>query len=265
MSSTSDELDATSLFEGASGIEIARMVGGSALVLLGIVSRGWIGLGLAAIGGAVALTSPARERLLPRLTRHDSPGEHAMTVDALATVTIDASPEALYDRWRDLPGLPSIHRHVLAVEDLGSGRSRWQVRGPGKRVLQWDAELLHEEPGHRLTWRSLPGGDLDHEGEVTFQEVPGGRGTVVTVGLRYAPPGARFGAALAGLMGHAPNRTLREDLRRFKQLVETGEIATTEGQPSGRTAPAGQGLKLGQQVADALDILIHPLHPEVRP
>jgi uncharacterized membrane protein len=100
--------------------------------------------------------------------------------------------------------------------------------------VEWDAELLEDVPNRRLTWRSLPGSDVDHRGSVEFTPAPGNRGTEVHVRLEYHRPGGRAGEALALAFFQHPEQQIREDLRRFKALVETGELPTTEGQPTGR-------------------------------
>jgi hypothetical protein len=100
--------------------------------------------------------------------------------------------------------------------------------------VEWDAEITEERPNETIAWRSLPGSPLHTQGRVRFRAAPGNRGTVVTVHMRYEPPGGKVGAALAWLFGRSAEQEVREDLRRFKRLMETGEIPTTRGQPSGR-------------------------------
>src|SRR5690606_30910602 len=119
-----------------------------------------------------------------------------------------------------------------------------------------------DEPGRRIAWRSLPGGDLDHEGEVRFQPSAGDRGTVVSVYMAYAPPGGKLGAVVAGILGREPRQTLREDLRRLKMLVETGEIATTEGQPAGRRHGAGRAGTLPQHLSETAKIVRRPFQSQ---
>jgi uncharacterized membrane protein len=147
--------------------------------------------------------------------------------------TIMKSPEELYRFWRDLSNLPRFMRNVRSVESDGP-RSHWVVGGPGDRTYEWDAEIVRDEPGRVISWRTVGDADVRHAGVVSFREATGGRGTVVDVELEYDPPGGAAGAALARLFGTKPREDVREDLRRFKQLVETGEIPTIRGQAAAR-------------------------------
>jgi uncharacterized membrane protein len=108
------------------------------------------------------------------------------------------------------------------------------AEGPAGTRLEWDAEIVEDRPGTLIAWRSREGAQVPNAGGVRFEPAPGGRGTRVTAELTYQPPGGHAGALVAKVLGRDPALQLREALRRFKQLMETGEIATTEGQPSGR-------------------------------
>jgi uncharacterized membrane protein len=116
--------------------------------------------------------------------------------------------------------------------------SHWVAHGPAGTTVTWDAEVIDDRPDDLIAWRSLAGADVDHAGSVRFEEAPGGRGTFVRVCMVYHPPGGALGAVVAPLFGTDPGRHLHEGLRRFKQLMEAGEMATTSGQPSARI---GQG------------------------
>jgi uncharacterized membrane protein len=141
------------------------------------------------------------------------------------TVTVRAPAVAVYDEWRDLQRLPRLlPSHIVSVVPAGPGRTRWTIAGPAGVTARWDAELSADEPGRLLAWRSLSDGDVDIAGSVRFSPAPGERGTEVKVILTYAPPGGKVGAAAAALLGRGGDRLVREALRRFKQLVETGEI-----------------------------------------
>jgi len=148
--------------------------------------------------------------------------------------TIMKSPEELYQFWRQLSNLPRFMRNVRSVEEVEQTRSHWVVGGPGDRTYEWDAEIVRDEPGKVLSWRTVGDADVRHEGVVTFRPATGGRGTVVEVEIQYDPPGGAAGAAIARLFGTKPKEDVREDLRRFKQLVETGEIPTIKGQSAAR-------------------------------
>jgi uncharacterized membrane protein len=142
------------------------------------------------------------------------------------TVTVQPSPDEAYGAWRDLESLPRLlPGYRVSVTPASGGRTRWVVVGPGGLRASWEAELTADEPGRLIAWRSVPGGSVDIGGSVRFEPAPGQRGTEVKVILTYAPPGGRLGAAAAALGGGGGDRLVREALRRFKQLLETGEIA----------------------------------------
>jgi uncharacterized membrane protein len=124
-------------------------------------------------------------------------------------------------------------QHLESVEVGSEGRSHWCAKGPAGTRIEWDAEITEEIPNALIRWRSLPGADVANFGTVRFREAAGGRGTEVAVDLEYQPPAGSIGTATARILGEEPQRQVEEDLRRFKQLAETGEIATTAGQPSG--------------------------------
>ena len=160
------------------------------------------------------------------------PYELGVRVDK--TIMIAKSPEEVYQFWRNLENLPRFMQHLHSVTTLDDRRSHWIVRGPSSKIVEWDAEIINEQPNELIGWRSIPGSDVDSAGSVHFKPAPGGRGTEVLLELQYVPPGGAIGAALAKLMGEDPANQIKEDLRRFKQLMETGEISTIEGQPHGK-------------------------------
>ena len=149
-------------------------------------------------------------------------------------VTINAPAEQLFGYWRNLSQLPTFMNHLISVQQMDYRRSHWVARAPAGRTVQWDAEIINEIPGELLGWRTLDGADVVSAGSVRFTPSTGGRGTEVRVRLQYEPPAGKVGATVAWLLGHEPSQTIREDLRRFKQLMETGEVPTTAGQSHGR-------------------------------
>jgi uncharacterized membrane protein len=142
------------------------------------------------------------------------------------TVTILRSPEALYESWRDLARLPQLMSHLESVTPLDERHSRWVARGPGGTRITWEAEITADEPGRLIAWRSVNGADIENAGSVRFTPAPGGRGTEVKVLLSYELPAGRLGEAAVTLLGESGDQEVREDLRRFKQKMETGEVAT---------------------------------------
>lgn len=165
------------------------------------------------------------------------PAEHA--VRARSSVTVDQPREVLYRFWRDFTNLPRFMRQLQAVQSTGDRRSRWTARGPAGMRVEWESEVTDDWPGELIAWRSLPGARLRHSGVVLFRRAPAGRGTIVTVEMQYTPLGGLLGARIAKVMGQAPEQQLRDDLRRFKQLMEAGEITMSEGAALGLAQPLG--------------------------
>ncbi|CAA9337769.1 MAG: hypothetical protein AVDCRST_MAG07-2181 [uncultured Frankineae bacterium] len=157
-------------------------------------------------------------------------------LELTAAVTVARSPQEVYDFWRGLERLPSFMWHLQSVEWVGEGRTRWTAQAPVKKSVTWEAELVEDVPGEVIAWRSLPGADIDNSGSVRFREAPAGRGTEVRVHIRYALPGGRAGALVARLAGEEPHQQVEDDLRRFKQVIETGAVVRSEGSPEGPSA-----------------------------
>lgn len=151
----------------------------------------------------------------------------------LESVTINKPIEELYRFWRNLENLPRFMRHLDSVERVTDTISRWRAKGPGGTTVEWEAEINNEVPNKVIGWRSLENADVVSAGSVNFDQSGRGRGTRVTVHLQYSPPGGKVGATIARLFGKDAETEIREDLRRFKQLIETGEVPTTHGQPRG--------------------------------
>jgi uncharacterized membrane protein len=185
-----------------------------------------------------AVSAVARPWTLPQLAVRKWLGERqheAFRGGALRlskSIAINRGPDELYAYWRRLENLPRIMSHVQSVEVLDAKRSHWVARLPGGTALEWDAEITHDFPDERLSWRSVPGSDLTHAGTVELRSLPARRGTSVTVEL-WIEAKEPMRKTVASLFGEWPETTLGNDLRRLKQLLETGEVATTEGQPSG--------------------------------
>jgi uncharacterized membrane protein len=155
------------------------------------------------------------------------------------TVAVLKSPEECYAFWRDLSNLSRVSEKLESVVALDERRSHWVMKGPRGTRIEWDSELTEDRPNERLAWRSLPGSDVTHAGVVRFARAPGNRGTFVTVMMHYQA-GGRAGRSVSQLLRRDPDTALREDLRRFKSLIEAGEIPTTRGQPSGRRSLLGR-------------------------
>ncbi|HLJ96849.1 MAG TPA: SRPBCC family protein [Gemmataceae bacterium] len=209
------------------------LVGGGILALWGL-QRGTLGgMAAAVAGGSLAYRGLSGHcPLYSSLGMSSARRGPATTipagqgVKAEETTMIQRRPEELYRYWRNLENLPRFMHHVESVQVQGD-RSHWVVKGPFGTRVEWDAEIYNENPNEMIAWRSLPGATVDSAGSVHFTPAAGNRGTDVRVVLKYNPPAGRLGIRLAGLLGQDPERQIREDLQRFKQLMETGEAATT--------------------------------------
>jgi uncharacterized membrane protein len=149
-------------------------------------------------------------------------------------VTIDAPADGLFAFWRNLEQLPRFVDHLVLVTQIDDRLSHWVANAPGHRTVEWDAEIINEIPDELIAWRTLSDSEVVSAGSVQFKRAAGNRGTEVRVHLEYDPPAGKPGATVAWLLGPEPSQTIREDLRRFKQLMETGEVPTIAGQPRGK-------------------------------
>ena len=150
------------------------------------------------------------------------------------TITIQRSARELYSFWRNFENLPKFMPHLKSVRVIDEKKSHWISKGPAGKEIEWDAEITSENLNDHISWQSLPGSEVPNKGNVRFEELPADRGCVVRVAIVYDPPGGMLGSKLAKLLGRSPEQMTGSDLRRFKQLLETGEVATTAGQPAGR-------------------------------
>jgi len=174
----------------------------------------------AAVAGVTAVDamSAARRSRNPTLNRVGMP------IHVLRTITINREPREVYDFWSDLGNLPQFMAHLESVEVSG-GTSKWRAQGPAGLAVTWDAEIILDRPGECLAWRSVEGTTtVPNRGVVRFSKAPGGRGTEVQVELKYEPPAGAVGATFAKLFGEEPGQQIASDLRRLKQVLETGEV-----------------------------------------
>jgi uncharacterized membrane protein len=142
------------------------------------------------------------------------------------SVTIDRPREQLYAFWRDFRNLPLFMRNVHSVFVQEPVHSHWVIEAPAGKKVEWDSKITQDEPGHLIAWESLEGASVRNSGRVEFIDSLDGRGTVVRVTLTYDPPGGAVGKLIAKLFQKEPTIQARQDLRRFKQLMETGEVST---------------------------------------
>ncbi|HEX5827909.1 MAG TPA: SRPBCC family protein [Candidatus Limnocylindrales bacterium] len=164
-----------------------------------------------------------------------------------AAVTIDRSRQEVYAAWRRLEELPRFMRHLESVTETADGRTHWVATGPGGTTVSWDATVTEDRPGERIAWAAVPGSQVRNAGVVTFTDAPGGRGTEVRVELAYEPPAGPLGALVAKVTGEEPGLQVPDDLRRFKQLLETGTIAVAKDDAPGTIASPAQPTGTGRR------------------
>lgn len=150
------------------------------------------------------------------------------------TLTINRPAAELYRFWHDFANLPQFMKHLQDVKVYDEKRSHWTTTGPLNGTVEWDAVITEERENKQIAWKSTENAEVANSGAIYFQETTHNRGTEVKVVTEYDPPGGAIGDAIAKLLGESPEQQLGDDLRRFKMLMETGEIATNEGQPTGR-------------------------------
>ena len=222
---------------------VLSVIAGSAIAAYGLKTRSMGGLVLAGVGGALVWRGATGHCIVYEALGVTSATEqqgrqvsvpYGKGVRVEKSVTINAPPEQLYRFWRNFENLPRFMCNLESVTVRDNNRSHWVAVGPAGTRAEWEAEIINEVPNELIGWRSVEGSNVDNAGSVHFIPAPGGRGTEVKVVLRYDPPGGVFGAAMSKLFGEDPEMQVQEDLRRFKMLVETGEVATIAGQATGR-------------------------------
>lgn len=211
----------SSSFSGLSPQHKGLLVGAGALVLFGLTRKSKAGLALATAGSVLAYNS-ARGKVLGQ--QEDS---------AKTIFLVNASPEQAYRIWRDFERLPRFMSHLKSVRVLDSKRSEWVALGPMDAEVKWTAEITEDQEGRVIAWQSEPGSTVSNSGRVEFRESPQGRGTMVTAEVNYTLPAGSIAKAFITALGKNPEFVVREDVRRFKSLVEAGEAPTTAGQTHG--------------------------------
>ncbi len=205
-----------------------------------------LGMAAAAVAGITALDIVTARRL------GQQPAElraWRRRIQVEQVVTINRSLHEVYGFWRNFANFPRFMRHLEQVEVLDGRRSRWTATAPAGLRVHWDAEIVQDREGEWLAWRSLPGSQIDNSGSVRFAPAPGARGTEVRVQLEYTPPAGQVGRAIARLFGEEPKQQVREDLRRFKQLMEAGEVALSDGTGLWRAARPAPGAEVVRDLA----------------
>lgn len=184
---------------------------------------------------ATLLNRAAGKREMPR-------DDRAVRVETV--VTINRPVHEVYQFWRQFENFPRFMPHLDSVARIDERRSRWRANAPGGVKVEWEAEMLEERQDEWIAWRSLPGSTIENSGSVRFSPAPGARGTELRVQLQYNPPAGTLGRSIAWLLGSDPQQQIREDLRRFKQLMEAGEIPVSDGPSLKRPAQPGDPEKI---------------------
>jgi uncharacterized membrane protein len=157
-------------------------------------------------------------------------------MDLTATTTIRRPASEVYAFWRRLENLPVFMAHLDDVRSTGGRTSHWRARAPFGRTVEWDAEIIEAAANERIGWRSIGDADVPNTGTVWFVTAPDGQGTEVHVQMTYDIPGGNLGKAVAKYFGEEPHQQLDDDLRRLKQVLETGEVIRSDGAPWGKRA-----------------------------
>jgi uncharacterized membrane protein len=207
----------------------ARVAGDAMdLALLGAAFTSWktnkrrVALATAAVVGVTALDVYDAVQL-SRMQRRGKDDMHVKRA-----ITVNRPPEEVYQFWHDFQNLPRFMDHLESVQVVGDRRSHWKAKAPAGTTVEWDAEMVEDQPNELIAWRSLPGAQVDNSGTVRFQPAPGDQGTEVRVELEYTPPGGAIGAVVAKLFGEEPGQQMDSDLRAFKQVMEVGEVVQSD-------------------------------------
>lgn len=186
----------------------------------------------AVVVGVTVLDTLTAIRLSRRGSRaKHEPGEYEL--EAKRAITINRPREEIYQAWRDFRNLPRFMENLVSIELLGDNQSHWVAKAPAGATVEWDATMTEDQPNTEIAWHSLPGSSVENAGMVRFVPAPNGKGTEIHVQIRYNPPAGKLGAAVAKIFGKDPGQQMASDLRRFKQIMETGEIARSDASVRG--------------------------------
>jgi uncharacterized membrane protein len=216
------------------------LVLGGGLLILGLKKGIRDGLMPAISGGALLYRAATGQCPLYQVAGIDTSSRrprravsvpHGRGVKVESSVLINKSPEDLYNYWRDLENLPRFMDHLVSVKSEGDQRSHWVIKTIGNAEISWDAEIVNDIPHELIAWRTVENSDVNHAGSVRFE--PADSSTRVKVTMEYRPPAGKLGIGLAKILGQEPRQMIEGDLRRFKQLMESAQIASVGGQPQG--------------------------------
>lgn len=215
---------------------------GGALLVRGLGRRSLRGAATALLGGWLLSRALGEDARIRRALRsrigadsgEDDRTETVTTTEVSRSTTVGRPADELYEAWRDPDTFSQVVGDTIDVTSLDEDRLRWTVHGPRDRDVSWETHIVEAEPGEFLRWETPADAMLPNEGTVRFRPASGDRGTVVTLSISFDPPGGTLGQAALKRLGILPETFAGETLRRFKSLVESGEIPTHEGNPSAR-------------------------------
>jgi len=232
---------------------VVSAITGAGLIAYGLNRADTVGILLSVLGGGLALRGATGHCQVYdamdinsneentstgfRAASKSSRGFLSSKIHVKKSVTINKSPAELYQFWRNFENLPKFMSHLESVKNLEGNRSHWVAKAPFGTTVEWDAEITSERENERIGWNSIEGANIPNSGVVEFRPTST-RGTEVRVVLTYEPPAGKLGAMVAKLFGEEPSQQVYGDLCRFKSMMESGEIITTEGQSSGRKEDA---------------------------
>lgn len=247
--SVADYLTDTSTNVGSSE-RIMSALGGGALVAYGIKRKDWLGALLGLVGGSLALRGATghcqvydaldvdtSEKSLFERGKQKTANWFNTTTEVTKSVTINKSANELYGFWRNFENLPKFMNHLESVKVINQKKSEWTAKAPLGTQVTWEAQISQDVENELIAWRSIEGSQIPNTGSVEFKPTKD-RGTVVKVTIKYEPPAGKIGELAAKILTEEPNTQVSEDLRRFKSLMESGEVVKVEGQTSGRKESA---------------------------
>lgn len=203
---------------------IASVLAGSAITMYAVKNPGLAGLLSGLLGGALLWRGATGYCPINRILGRDTAHAQTHQVEVASNLTVNRPRPEVYQFWRQLENLPRFLHHLEDVRPLGPLRSRWVARLPrGLGKITWEADIIHEEENAVITWRSQPGSDIDNAGEVRFSDAPDHQGTLVQAFIVYRPPAGDVGELAAKLLHPAFEQVVKQDLHRFKHLLETGQ------------------------------------------
>jgi len=188
------------------------------------------------VGGATAAAAGAAALDALAAARTAKSGQTGEPAEATRAITVNRSREDVYAYCTTSRTFRRSCTTWRRSATNGDRRSHWTAKAPAGRTVEWDAEVTHDLANELISWRSLRGADVPNFGSVRFSPAPGDRGTEVKVTVHYDLPAGRLGKAVAGLLGESPEQQVTDDLRRFKQVMETGQVVRSEGSPQGTSA-----------------------------